>query len=167
MSKIPKPRADKSVDQLLSEARSTLTPRLQPNQAYEEMRHGATLVDIRHLEQRVRDGEIPGAVLINRNEFEWRCDPSAPWRHEMINKDDYKQRIIVLCNQGFQSSFAAANLVRIGLSNATDIEGGMQAWLSEGLPVVPFETSKMRALLVGIGHLVPVLSTPPGRTKTP
>ena len=153
MSKDPKPTADKSVEQLLSEARCTLTPRLQPSQAHKEMGDGATLVDIRHLEQRVRDGEIPGAVMINRNEFEWRCDPSALWRHEMINNDDYKQRIIVLCNQGFQSSFAAANLVRIGLSNVTDIEGGMQGWLLGGLPVVPFEMSRIRALLVGTPHI--------------
>jgi hypothetical protein len=66
----------------------------------------------------------------------------------MINKDDYKQRILVLCNQGYQSSFAAANLVRIGLSNATDIKGGVQGWLLDGLPIVPFETSRIRALLV-------------------
>ena len=72
-------------------------------------------------------------------------------RHEMINKDDFKRRILVLCNQGYQSSFAAANLVRIGLSNVTDNEGGMQGWLSDGLPVVPFETSKILALLVPSG----------------
>ena len=57
-----------------------LTPRLSPAAAYEEMQQGALLVDIRYLEQRVRDGEIPNAAIISRNEFEWRCDPSAPWR---------------------------------------------------------------------------------------
>lgn len=140
-----------TVDEMLSEARAMLTPRLSPAAAYEEMQQGALLVDIRYLEQRARDGEIPNAAIISRNEFEWRCDPSAPWRHGSINKDDYKQRILVLCNQGYQSSFAAANLVRIGLSNVTDIEGGMQGWLSDGLPVVPFETSRIRALLVASG----------------
>ena len=140
-----------TVDEMLSEARAMLTPRLSPAAAYGEMQQGALLVDIRYLEQRARDGEIPNAAIISRNEFEWRCDPSAPWRHEMINKDDYKQRILVLCNQGYQSSFAAANLVRIGLSNVTDIEGGVQSWLSDGLPVVPFETSRIRALLVASG----------------
>jgi rhodanese-related sulfurtransferase len=54
----------------------------------------------------------------------------------MIKPDDYQQRIIVLCNQGYQSSLAAANLVRMGLSNATDVEGGMESWLRSGLPVV-------------------------------
>jgi rhodanese-related sulfurtransferase len=137
-----------TVDEMLHEARALLKPRLSPTAAYGEMQQGALLVDIRYFEQQARDGEIPNAAIISRNEFEWRCDPSAPWRHEKIIKDDYTQRVIVLCNQGFQSSFAAANLVRIGLSNATDIEGGMQAWLSDGLPVVPFETSRIRALLV-------------------
>ena len=136
-----------TVDEMLSEARAMLAPRLSPVAAYREMQQGAVLVDIRSLEQRIRDGEIPNAAVINRNEFEWRCDPSAPWRHERINKGDYRQRILVLCNQGYQSSIAAANLVRIGLSNVTDIEGGMQGWLSDGLPVVPIETATIRALL--------------------
>ena len=124
-----------------------LTPRLSAAAAYREMQQGALLIDIRYLEQRARDGEIPNAAIISRNEFEWRCDPSAPWRHKMITKDDYKQRIIVLCNQGFQSSFAAANLARIGLSNVTDIMDGMQGWLQGGLPVTPFRNHRLRALL--------------------
>ncbi len=136
-----------TVDEMLQEARAMLTPRLLPVDAYAEMKSGALLVDIRYLEQRTRDGVIPGAATINRNEFEWRCDPGAPWRHDMIRKDDYGQRIIVLCNQGYQSSFAAANLVRIGLGNVTDIEGGMEGWLSSGLPVVPFTKRDLRALL--------------------
>jgi rhodanese-related sulfurtransferase len=102
-----------TVDEMLGEARAMLTPRLSPSEAYREMKRGALLVDIRSLEQRVRDGHIPDAAVISRNEFEWRCDPSAPWRHQMIRKDDYEQRIVVLCNQGCQSSFAAANLVRM------------------------------------------------------
>src|SRR5262249_11974914 len=114
---------------MLCEARAMLTSRLSPVEAYGEMSRGALLVDIRYLEQRFRDGEIPRAAVISRNELEWRCDPGASWRHEMIKKDDYEQRVIVLCNQGYQSSFAAANLVRIGLRNATDIEGGMERWL--------------------------------------
>jgi rhodanese-related sulfurtransferase len=132
-----------TVDELLQEARALLR-RLSPEEALREMEQGALLVDIRYLEQRIRDGEIPNAALVNRNEFEWRCDPSADWRHAMIKPDDFEQRIIVLCNQGYQSSLAAANLVRLGLRNATDVEGGMQAWLQRGLPVVPFEQTRTR-----------------------
>src|SRR5262245_36796490 len=95
------PGGEMTVDEMLGEARSMLTPRLSPPDAYNEMKRGAVLVDIRYLEQRARDGEIPHAAIINRNEFEWRCDPGAPWCHQMIDRDDYEQRIIVLCDQGF------------------------------------------------------------------
>jgi rhodanese-related sulfurtransferase len=135
-----------TVDEMLSEARAILK-RVSPAEALREMEQGALLVDIRYLEQRVRDGDIPNAALVNRNEFEWRCDPSAEWRHRMVRPNDYEQRIIVLCNQGYQSSFAAANLVRLGLKNATDVEGGMENWLQSGLPVVPYEKPEVRALL--------------------
>jgi rhodanese-related sulfurtransferase len=124
-----------AVEQLLCQARATLTPRLLPVHAHDEMGHGATLVDIRPLEQRMRDGDIPGALVINRNEFEWRCDPGAPWRSERIAPDDYGQRIIVLCGQGYQSSLAAANLQNMGMKNVTDVVGGFEAWRAAGLPV--------------------------------
>jgi rhodanese-related sulfurtransferase len=134
-----------SVEQLLCQARAILTPRLSPTQAHEEMGQGATLVDIRHLEQRMRDGDIPGALVINRNEFEWRCDPSAPWRSERIAPHDYDQRVIVLCGQGFQSSLAAANLQCMGMRNVTDVTGGFEAWKAAGLPIVPHEDRRFKA----------------------
>lgn len=134
-----------SVEQLLCQARAALTPRLSPAQAYEEMGQGATLVDIRHVEQRMRDGDIPGALVVNRNEFEWRCDPSAPWRSERIAPHDYDQRIIVLCGQGFQSSLAAANLQYMGMTNVTDVTGGFEAWKAAGLPIVPHEVRRFKA----------------------
>ena len=134
-----------SVEQLLCQARAALTPRLSPAQAYEEMGQGATLVDIRHVEQRMRDGDIPGALVVNRNEFEWRCDPSAPWRSERIAAHDYDQRIIVLCGQGFQSSLAAANLQCMGMTNVTDVTGGFEAWKAAGLPIVPHEDRRFKA----------------------
>jgi rhodanese-related sulfurtransferase len=136
-----------TVDEMLSDARAIIKPRLSPEEALREMENGALLVDIRYLEQRVRDGDIPNAVLVNRNEFEWRCDPSAEWRHTKIKHNDYDQRIIVLCNQGYQSSFAAANLIRLGLRNATDVEGGMENWISHGLPIVPYDKREVRELL--------------------
>lgn len=136
-----------TVDEMLSEARAIIQPRLSPEEALKEMQNGALLVDIRYLEQRARDGDIPNAALINRNELEWRCDPSAGCHHAKIKHNDYGQRIIVLCNQGYQSSFAAANLVRLGLRNVTDVEGGMENWISRGLPIVPYEKPEVRRLL--------------------
>ena len=132
-----------SLEQLLCQARATLTPRLLPTQAYGEMRDGVALVDIRHLEQRMRDGDIPGAVLINRNEFEWRCDPSAQRRNACIAPHNYDQRVIVLCNQGYQSSLAAGNLQCIGMKNVTDVIGGFEAWRAAGLPIVRYENKNL------------------------
>jgi rhodanese-related sulfurtransferase len=97
------------------------------------MRSGALLVDTRPLEQRLRDGEIPGAVVIDRNVLEWRLDPSS---EHCIPQAHADQRVIVICNQGYSSSLAAATLQRLGLRGATDVVGGFQAWAERGLPVV-------------------------------
>ena len=97
------------------------------------MRHGALLVDTRPACQRERDGEISGAIVVDRNVLEWRLDPTSPDRISEIN--DLDQTVIVICNEGYSSSLAAATLHRLGLRHATDVVGGFQAWLSSGLPV--------------------------------
>jgi rhodanese-related sulfurtransferase len=93
---------------------------------------GALVVDIRPLEQRERDGELPGAVVIDRNVLEWRLDPTSPDRLPVA--DDPDRRIVLVCNEGYSSSLAADTLRRIGLENATDLCGGYQAWLTAGRP---------------------------------
>ncbi len=96
---------------------------------------GALLIDTRPFEQRRRDGEIPGAIVVDRNVLEWRLDPTSPNRiPEVADRD---QRIIVICNEGFSSSLAAATLQRLGLINATDVIGGVVAWMDHGLPITP------------------------------
>jgi rhodanese-related sulfurtransferase len=121
------------VEQLLEEARSGLE-RLTPEQTLAAMRAGeAVVVDIREEERRRRDGRLPGAVEVERNVLEWRCDPESEWRDERIS--DPKVRVVVICNEGYQSSLAAANLKRLGLERATDVDGGFQRWVADGLPV--------------------------------
>ena len=97
------------------------------------MDHGAVLVDIRSDSQRARDGAVPGAVPIARNVLEWRCDPASPYRDERVS--DPEQRLIVMCDEGYQSSLAAAALQELGHERATDLAGGFQAWRAAGLPV--------------------------------
>ena len=97
-----------TVDEMLSEARAIIQPRLTPEEAMTEMQNGALLVDIRYLEQRARDGDIPNAALINRNEFEWRCDPSAEWHHAKIKHDDYDQQVSGGCSTGNGTGSLAA-----------------------------------------------------------
>ncbi len=89
---------------------------------------GALVVDTRPVEQRARDGELPGAVVVDRNVLEWRLDPSSPDR--LPCADDPGRRIIVVCNEGYSSSLAAATLRLLGLEGATDLAGGYQAWLA-------------------------------------
>jgi rhodanese-related sulfurtransferase len=124
----------KTIDELLAEARATLPTRLTPEDAAKEVQDGALLIDIRGDDQRRADGRIPGATVLPRNSLEWRCDPASEWRDPAITRHD--QRLILICNEGFQSSLAAATLQRIGLRHATDVDGGFVAWKAAGLPVV-------------------------------
>jgi rhodanese-related sulfurtransferase len=94
---------------------------------------GALLIDIRSEVQRQRDGVIPGSRFVARNVLEWRCDPASPWRDEAVTNSG--ARIILICNEGYQSSLAAATLQQLGLIDATDVIGGFQAWKAAGLPV--------------------------------
>ena len=122
-----------TVDDLIAEARSALPHRPTPAEALRAQAGGSILVDIRGDDQRRDDGLIPGAILLPRNSLEWRCDPASPWRHPAITHWDL--RLILVCNQGYQSSLAAATLQRLGLVHATDLDGGFSAWAAAGLPV--------------------------------
>jgi rhodanese-related sulfurtransferase len=122
------------IDRLLSEARRSLR-RLHPRDVAAAMSHGALLIDTRPIDQRRRDGAIPGAIAVDRNVLEWRLDASSP--HRLTGVVDRDQTIIVVCNEGFSSSLAAAGLQRLGMRNATDVIGGFVGWTSDGLPVEP------------------------------
>jgi rhodanese-related sulfurtransferase len=119
------------VTELLDEARGGLD-RVGPEAAWDEIRAGAALVDIRAPEQRLLEGEVPGAFLIGRNVLEWRLDPRSDASIPDLAR--YDRRIIVMCSEGYASSLAVATLRRLGLSLATDLEGGFQAWKKAGLP---------------------------------
>jgi len=121
-----------TIDELLGRARSKLK-RVTPEQAAEELACGAVLVDTRTSEQRVRSGEIPGAHVIDRTVIEWRLDPSSESRIPEATGHDV--RVILICQEGFSSSLAAASLQDLGLINATDVIGGFLAWEAAGLPV--------------------------------
>lgn len=129
-----RPPGARTIDEVLAAARTRLR-RLSPAEAFAEFSRGAVLVDIRPQAQRAREGEIPGAVIVERNVLEWRFDPASdarlPWVH------GYDQRLIVFCSEGYTSSLAAAALKDLGLAGATDIIGGFMAWAAAGLPACP------------------------------
>src|SRR5215469_16962493 len=140
-------RTAQTVDDLLSQARATLPDRPSPAEAFHAQASGALLIDIRGDDQRREDGLIPGAILLPRNSLEWRCDITSAWRHPAITRRDL--RIILVCNQGYQSSLAAANLQQLGHAHATDLDGGFTAWAAAGLPVIaPAQPVKTRPAAV-------------------
>ena len=122
----------RSVDELVADARSRLD-RLTPRAAAADIESGALLVDIRPAWQRVGDGEIPGALVVERNHLEWRLDPGSAAR---VPEALPGQRWIVVCEEGYTSSLAADALNSIGVP-ATDVDGGFRAWVAAGLPTVP------------------------------
>ncbi|HEY0936173.1 MAG TPA: rhodanese-like domain-containing protein [Trebonia sp.] len=129
-----RPAGAQSIAEILAAARSRLT-RVTPEQAFAEVGAGARLIDIRPAGQRAATGEIPGSVVIERNHLEWRLDPASdarlPWA------SGYDLRPIVICMEGYTSSLAAAALIDLGFSQATDVAGGYQAWKAAGLPTAP------------------------------
>ena len=131
-----------TIHELLERARAKLD-RLEPADAARATQRGATLVDIRGDDQIATDGTVPGALRIGRNVLEWRLDPASDHRHPAApGLDDH---VILLCDEGYQSSLAAATLRTLGFTRATDVVGGFRAWRSAGLPVEPFSRAAARA----------------------
>ncbi|MEU2513356.1 rhodanese-like domain-containing protein [Streptomyces syringium] len=122
------------IEELLAAARADLD-RLDPAQAAEVQAAGGLLVDIRYAALRERDGTIPGALVVERNELEWRLDPVC--EHRAAEASGHDLRVVVICDEGYASSLAAVSLRRLGLRHATDLVGGFQAWRAAGLPVSP------------------------------
>ena len=117
------------IDARLQQARRRLS-RLTPERAAARLSTGAVLVDIRPAGQRAAEGEVPGAVVVERNVLEWRLDPSS---EAALPLAAYDLDVIVLCQEGFTSSLAAESLLDLGVIRATDVEGGFAAWRAAGL----------------------------------
>jgi len=118
------------IEETLAEVRRALPHRPTPGELPGLRARGALVVDIRPGEQRHRDGELPGAIVIDRNVLEWRLDPTSPDRITEVTDAD--REIILVCNEGYASSLAAASLQRLGLHGATDLDGGYQAIIAAG-----------------------------------
>ncbi|MFC5900515.1 rhodanese-like domain-containing protein [Streptomyces zhihengii] len=150
------------IDALLERIREGFE-RVGPREAYEAAGDGALLVDIRYQALRERDGLIPGAVVVERNELEWRLDPTGS--HRLAEVSGPGLRVVVICNEGYASSLAAESLHRLGLHRATDLTGGFQAWRAAGLPVAGWtpETGAPALPAVHREHSAPPATGTPGR----
>jgi rhodanese-related sulfurtransferase len=126
-----RPLGARSVDELLADARSRIV-RVTPAEAAPRISDGAVLVDIRPAAQRAREGEVPGALTVERNVLEWRFDPASDAR--LPEATGYDVDVIILCSEGYTSSLAADALRSLGLHRATDVVGGFAAWAAAGLP---------------------------------
>ncbi|QUR68656.1 rhodanese-like domain-containing protein [Mycobacterium spongiae] len=118
------------IDQVLDAARGRYQ-RLDADRVPEALRRGAVLVDIRPQAQRAHEGEVPGALVIERNVLEWRCDPTSDARLPQAAGDDVEW--VILCSEGYTSSLAAAALLDLGLHRATDVVGGYHALAAAGV----------------------------------
>ena len=120
-----------TVNDLLAAARARLD-RPDPRRAAGMVERGAILVDTRPAWQREQEGELPGALLIERNHIEWRLDPASESR--IPEAVDHDVTWILVCSEGYASSLAAASLQDLGLHNATDLDGGYKAWKAAFTP---------------------------------
>jgi rhodanese-related sulfurtransferase len=117
-----------AVDRLLARARDVIAPRPGPADLAAAREAGGLVVDIRPVDLRESDGALPGALVVDRNVLEWRLDPTSPWRLPEVTGPD--QPIVLVCDEGYASSLAAATLRELGCRAATDLDGGYQAWLT-------------------------------------
>ncbi|MGV0805993.1 rhodanese-like domain-containing protein [Mycolicibacterium setense] len=117
------------IDTVLEQARARLH-RLPASDLPEALDSGAVLVDIRPEAQRAAEGSVPGALIIERNVLEWRCDPTSDARIPQAVDDDVYW--VILCSEGYTSSLAAASLVDLGLHRSTDVVGGYHALVAAG-----------------------------------
>ena len=122
------------VERLLAEVRVGLEL-IGPAEAAARQAAGALLVDIRPVELRAAEGEIPGAVVIDRNVLEWRLEPGGAHRHPDAGPPG--RAVVVFCQDGYASSLAVESLKRVGLTRVSDLDGGFAAWRAAGLPISP------------------------------
>jgi rhodanese-related sulfurtransferase len=137
-----RPAGARTIDQLLADVRLRIG-RIEPEDVAARQAAGALLIDTRPWEQRSRDGEVPGALVVDRNVLEWRLDPSSPDRLPLVT--GYDLEVVVLCHEGYSSSLVADTLRTLGLTRTVDVIGGFVAWAAAGLPVVAPDTRSGRA----------------------
>jgi rhodanese-related sulfurtransferase len=123
-----------SAQDLLDAARRRIT-RHSPADTLAAQASGALVIDLRCTDDRTVEGSIPGSIPIPLSALPWRVDPLSEWRDDRLTDRD--RTLILVCNDGYSSSLAAANLVQMGFRHSGDLEGGFRAWVAAGLPIDP------------------------------
>jgi len=131
----------RTLEELLDAARARIE-QLEPTQAFAATKRGVLLIDIRSDLDRDRDGIIPGSLHIPRTVLEWRLDPESSWRNPHVG--GLGEQIVLLCDHGCSSVFAAATLIDLGFERVGDVVGGFAAWHEAGLPTAPSPRHRRR-----------------------
>jgi rhodanese-related sulfurtransferase len=116
-----------TIENVLRAARARIDPRVTAAGLDDVAADGGLVIDIRPIAQRERDGALPGALVVDRNVLEWRLDPASP--HRLPEVRGGGQIVVIVCNEGYASSLAAATLRDVGVDRATDLDGGYQAYV--------------------------------------
>jgi rhodanese-related sulfurtransferase len=119
---------------MLAQARLSLH-RVDPARAKKIYDEGGLLIDIRPAAQRAEFGEVEGALVVERNNLEWRLDPQGS--HRIPEAADPQRPVVIICQEGYASSLAAVSLLDLGRDSVTDLDGGFVAWRRAGLPTTP------------------------------
>ena len=136
----------RTLEELLAAASARIS-RLEPRDAFAATTKGALIVDIRSDEARRRDGVVPGSLHIPRTVLEWRVAPDSTTRNPHIRGPE--QQLVLLCDHGYSTVLAAAELVDLGFATVGDVIGGFAAWKEAGLPVA--EAPSSSPALPGMG----------------
>lgn len=122
----------KSVDEMIAEARKTITEHTPAEALRRQRDEGAVIVDIRDVRELQREGMIPGAIHATRGMLEFWVDPTSPY-HKPIFAED--REFILQCASGWRSALSAQTLNDMGMANASHLAGGFSQWRDEQLPV--------------------------------
>ncbi len=144
----------RNVDELLAAARRRIEPRRTPTQALDALHRGALIIDLRSSDDRRERGVVPGSIHIPRSVLEWRVDPDCEFRNPAAC--ELEREVILMCADGFSSSFAADSLRELGFRRATDLVGGFSAWKAEGFPIRQAPQAEATGELPGMGRPEPL-----------
>ena len=113
----------KAKDRRLAELRSAI-PEVTPAQSLTLQAQGAALIDVREVEE-ISLGSPTAAYRLGRGYLELRVEDAVP---------DLERPLVLMCNSGMRSLFAAEDLKRLGYKHVYSMAGGFSRWKNEGLP---------------------------------
>ena len=125
-------RPRRTIHELLEEYRSHID-RVAPEDVEAIVDAGGVVVDTRDTADRTAEGVIPGSVHLPLSVLPWRADPDSEHRDPGVS--DLDKPMIIVCNDGYSSSWAAATLVDMGFTQVGDLVGGHRGWVRSGRPV--------------------------------